>query len=186
MANMNGNGNYAKNQNIYNNEAVAKKMSSDDPNPLVRDTSDPALDYIWADSVNGKVKEHMINGLITARYNKSYGYWISNKGTLYYREDGKWQIQQPKTIAASDMNGYKRANERYYQTAPSRHPDFKGKEILVHHIVSYVWITEGSLRYQKNGVVIDHIDGNSLNNTPSNLQYLSFGDNIAKFQSTGK
>jgi len=88
------------------------------------------------------------------------GYEISNHGNVRRIVGDGY-----KEIKGSIQNrGY-----RYFQTRK------KGvrRNHLFHHLVAYAFIGE-----RPEGLVIDHIDRNKLNNHISNLRYISFGDNI--------
>lgn len=175
--------NYAKNQNIYNSEYGAK-MATGELKPKIVDQSQ-IKDFVYVETANGKVKEYD-NGIFKLRYNFGYGYWVSEIGTLYYEEDGELKLYSKakyKKVAASELNNYARKTERYYYMVPNRgNQSYRVPETFVHFIVSYVWAPVGGLRYEKEGQVVDHIDGDSLNNRPENLQYLTFAENIAKYQ----
>lgn len=54
------------------------------------------------------------------------------------------------------------------------------KDFLVSRLVALTWV-EG----YKDGMTVNHIDGNSLNNAVSNLEWLSVGDNIRDGYRTG-
>jgi hypothetical protein len=83
-------------------------------------------------------------------------YEISNFGNL--RRDGV-------VINGSIQNrGY-----RYFQTNRKG----KRKNYLFHHLVA-----EQFIGLRPDGLVIDHIDRNKLNNNVSNLRYISFAENI--------
>lgn len=187
MANINGNGNYAKNQNIYNTEA-GKKMTADYAGQAVKDYRSLQLETKMVNTVNGQVPEHD-NGLFRMRYNKSYGYWVSESGQLYYEENGKLVLLPVSAYEIFDpsmANGYQRKQAKYYYQVPSRNPDYKGKKVLVHHVVSWCWIETGPYNKRTPGVIVNHIDGNGQNNHPKNLEYLTFQENIAYYQATGR
>jgi hypothetical protein len=58
---------------------------------------------------------------------------------------------------------------RYFQISRGR----KRKNYLFHHLVA-----EQFIGLRPDGLVIDHIDRNKLNNNVSNLRYISFADNL--------
>ena len=187
MANINGNGNYAKNQNIYNTD-TGKKMTADYAGQEVKDYRSLKLETTMAKTVNGSVPEYN-NGLFRLRYNKSYGYWVSESGQLYYEDEGKLVLLPVSAYEIFDpsmANGYQRKQAKYYYQVPSRNPDYKGKKVLVHHIVSWCWIEKGPYNKWSPSVVVNHIDGNGQNNHPSNLEYVTFQENIAYYQATGR
>jgi hypothetical protein len=91
----------------------------------------------------------------------------------------------------------------FWAKAPRPHPRLLGEEagsprLSTNKKKTYWYVKINGVAHKRGHLIffaatglwpapcLDHIDGNSLNNTPSNLQYLSFNDNISKFQSTGK
>ena len=80
-----------------------------------------------------------------------YDYEVSSKGNVRIGD---------KIINGSIMNrGY-----RYFQLVK----DYKRKNYLIHHLVAQHFISE-----RPEGLVIDHIDRNKLNNNVENLRYVT-------------
>lgn len=55
------------------------------------------------------------------------------------------------------------------------------KQLFLHRLIAETLIPN-----TKNFECVDHIDGNKLNNHPSNLQWITRGNNVIKAQSMGK
>jgi hypothetical protein len=60
--------------------------------------------------------------------------------------------------------------------------DEKQTSIIVH--IATMWTFNGPPPDWMKSPTVDHKDGNGLNNAPSNLQWMSIGDNVRKGQST--
>jgi hypothetical protein len=54
------------------------------------------------------------------------------------------------------------------------------KHTMIHHLVAKFFICERPI-----GLVINHIDGNKVNNAPSNLEYVTQAENISHSIKTG-
>lgn len=91
----------------------------------------------------------------------SCGYEISNLGNVRrMKNDGNY-----KYLKCSVMNrGY-----RYFQI----HRKGTRKNYLIHHLVAELFIGE-----RPDGLVIDHIDRDKLNNKLENLRYITIKENI--------
>lgn len=175
------------NQNIYNSDAGQAFAVSQDKTLKV-EVKDVSPDTIKSHIVmndNGWIKEAITQSGVAVRYNKSFNIWCSEDGRLAVYKDGEQGVGFyqliPNKEGVSAFNNYQRKTEKYYQTTPSRHPHFNGKKVFVHHIVAWCWIRENRGYYIKGKTIIDHIDGNGLNNEASNLQYLTKEENIAKY-----
>lgn len=57
--------------------------------------------------------------------------------------------------------------------------DGKSKEFLVHRLVALAFIEN-----PKNLATVNHIDGNKLNNSVENLEWLSLSDNIKHYHNS--
>ena len=97
------------------------------------------------------------------------GYQASNQGRLrslsYKRaEGGSIKVLKPST-----------GGQKYMKTMLKRDHDGKIHSVAVH---TMVMITFKGLRPE--GLEIDHIDGDTLNNVPSNLEYVTHAVNVQR------
>lgn len=88
-----------------------------------------------------------------------------------------WQqrILKPKVSKRGKGHPTEKSDYRVTLWKNGEHKDF-----LVSRLVALTWV-EG----YKDGMTVNHIDGNSLNNAISNLEWLSVGDNIRDGYRTG-
>lgn len=170
------------NQNIYNTGFGANLAVSQDKTVKVKvEDVSKVVKFNWVKNNNGWIKEHTGEGSgLVVRYNKAFNYWCTEDGRVLKYDGKEWWLMHPWKQGVSAINGYARENERYYYMLENNHPDFHQK-IFVHHIVVWCWIPNNNGYYRKGKTIVDHIDGDSLNNEGSNLQYLTKEENIAKY-----
>jgi hypothetical protein len=100
------------------------------------------------------VNDYLIEALI-----KDVRYQIKEDGTIYRLSGNVWK-QTGRAI--TDKSGMK-----------YRHLKYQNHNLLVHRIVYARFVGRLS-----SDLVINHIDGNSLNNKPSNLELITQSKNI--------
>lgn len=88
-------------------------------------------------------------------------------------EEGQWQIDLENGIVIGRKGGIPHPTNRGYLAFDVRRSP-KLYRFLVHEIII---IAQGLCPVD---ITIDHIDGNKLNNKPSNLQLLTRGENARK------
>jgi len=104
---------------------------------------------------------------VTIREGKYIGkYEVSDDGQVRSAIHGRFKGSKPGTILRQvlDEKGYLRVN-LYFNA--------KGSPARVHRIVAEAFLGE-----RPKGMTVNHIDGNKINNSVENLEYLSNKENI--------
>jgi hypothetical protein len=94
-------------------------------------------------------------------------YRVNNHGRIQSKASGNWKEM---TLTIKDT-GYKNASLRH---------DGKQKKVTIHILVAMLFLGE-----RPNGLVINHIDGNKLNNCVWNLEYVTAAENNRHAQMMG-
>jgi hypothetical protein len=102
---------------------------------------------------------------------KVYSSWGFNKGKPLKGSSGPQVIIEGKRRELTQ-----RINAYGYVMV-----DLCGRSLQLHRLIA-----ETLIENPNNLECVDHIDGNKLNNNPSNLQWITRGDNVRKSQSMGK
>lgn len=93
---------------------------------------------------------------------------ISDPNYIIFLSGKVWSKRAKKFIGRFHENSHVRGADKYYHKI-----SYKKKELAVHRIVFRKYIGE-----LNPGLVIDHIDGNSLNNHKNNLRQITQKENM--------
>jgi transposase len=94
-------------------------------------------------------------------------YQVSNLGRVRSRAHGAWKLMN----LPIKSTGYPNASFRH---------NGKQKKVTVHILVALLFLGP-----RPDGMVINHKDGNKLNNTPENLEYVTIAENNTHARITG-
>ena len=117
-------------------------------------------------------------------------YEISNYGRLRRKLKDIRAIKKNNNNSYKYINGHirikKKGNYIYkVREAKLTKPNGKRQSFFYHCLIAEAFLGKRPMESNGKPYVVDHIDGNSLNNNLSNLQYITHADNLKKAKDVG-